>query len=321
VTEPQLQDIEDMPDRLWVERRFLVAGGGGFIGRAVVRALLDLGARDVTVVGRRAAGPSHCQTLAFDLRDRAAVTRALVGARYDVVVNAVGTIDQSTLPTIYEDLFEANFLTALNLVQGLRGASVGRFVHIGSNAEYGAAPCPHGVITREEPQSAYGILKLAATRMVLAEAAATGLPACVIRPFLVYGAGQSPRAFLSLAAAAAAAGAELPATVCEQTRDFIAAGRVARDVLRATVGPFSPGEIRNSCTGVEIRLSEVLAFLKARFLGFRPRLGALPYRRGEMMRSVGVPTRPIAPETARGELFTFLEEQAAAHCARPALAG
>src|SRR5205085_39304 len=114
--------------------------------------------------------------------------------------------------TAYAEAFEANFVTALHLMQALRGAAVGRFVHVGSNAEYGHAPCPQHAETREEPGSAYGVAKLAATRMVLAEARAQGLAACVVRPFLVYGRGQSPRSFLGLATAAARARAEFPTT-------------------------------------------------------------------------------------------------------------
>jgi nucleoside-diphosphate-sugar epimerase len=292
----------------WADLRVLVAGGGGFIGRAVVRELLARGARDVTVLSRHpGASPPGCRSLGVDLRDRAATAACLAGTRFDLVINAAGTIDQSTTPTIYHEAFEQNFATALHLVLALQDAGVGRFVHLGSNAEYGHAPPPHGSDTAERPVSAYGVAKLAATNLVRAKAHAEGFPGCVVRPFMVYGEGQSPRSLLSQVIDAARSRRELPTTPGEQTRDFVRVDRVARDVLAVAVAePFAPGAVCNSCTGVETSVRDVLAHLHARYPGFRPRLGAVPYRAGELMRSVGVPLGAVSAAEARGELFDFL---------------
>ncbi len=297
----------------WGELRVLVAGGQGFLGRTIVRALCAAGARHVTIVSRRPGGaPGNCRSLGVDLADRDAAHAALGGERYDLVINASGVIDQSTSRTIYRTLFDVNFFTALYLVQALQDGSVGRFVHLGSNAEYGNASCPHGADTCERPNSAYGVSKLAATKMVVAKALSEGFPACVVRPFLVYGPGQGAGSFLSHAVNAARERREFPTTPGEQTRDFVSVERVAYDVLRvAAAEPFVPGVVYNSCTGVETRVRDVLGYLQARHPGFRPCFGAVPYRKGELMRSRGVPLQPLTEDQARHELFTFLDAEAA----------
>jgi nucleoside-diphosphate-sugar epimerase len=295
----------------WGAKRVLVAGGVGFIGRVLAEFLVRLGARDVTVVSRRAAEPPPgCRLALVDLSDPAAAYAAFAGRRYDLVLNAAGKIDQSTNRTIYRDSFDVNFFSALHLIQALQDATVGRFVHLGSNAEYGNAPCPQSAETKEQPNTAYGVAKLAATDMVLAKAFSEGFPACVLRPFLVYGAGQGSFSFLSHAINGARARREFPTTPGEQTRDFVSAEKVAHDVLCvAAAETFTPGAVYNSCTGVETRLCDVLSYLQSRHPCFNPRFGAMPYRRGELMRSVGTALYPVAAEEARRELFAFLDRE------------
>jgi dTDP-6-deoxy-L-talose 4-dehydrogenase [NAD(P)+] len=295
----------------WADQRILVAGGVGFIGRVVAEFLVKLGARDVTVISRRAAeAPAGCRVALVDLNDRQATCAAFSGRRFDLVINAAGKIDQSTNRTIYRDSFDVNFFTALNLVQALQDGAVGRFIHLGSNAEYGNAPCPQSAATKEQPNTAYGVAKLAATDMVVAKAFSESFPACVVRPFLVYGSGQGAFSFLSHAINGARARREFPTTPGEQTRDFVSAEKVAYDVLSLAAAPtFTTGAVYNSCTGVETRLRDVLCHLQARHPGFSPRFGALPYRRGELMRSVGEALHPVAAEEARRELFAFLDRE------------
>jgi nucleoside-diphosphate-sugar epimerase len=304
----------------WAEKRILVAGGVGFIGRVAAEFLTRLGASDVTVISRRAAEPpAGCVLALVDLNDRDAACAAFSGRRFDLVLNFAGKIDQSTNRTIYRQSFDLNFFSALHLVQALQDSQVERFIHIGSNAEYGNAACPQSADTKELPNTAYGVAKLAATNMVLAKAMSESFPACVVRPFLVYGSGQGSFSFLSHAVNGARARREFPTTPGEQTRDFISAEKVAFDVLSlAAADTFTSGAVYNSCTGVETRLRDVLCYLQMKHPGFTPRFGALPYRRGELMRSVGAPLHSLSTEEAQSELFAFLDRETGLSSLAPA---
>jgi nucleoside-diphosphate-sugar epimerase len=131
--------------------------------------------------------------------------------------------------------------------------------------------------------------------MVLAKWAAEGLRATVVRPFLVFGSGQSSRSFLGQALVAAGVGVAFPTSPGGQTRDFVALDQVVDDLLSAALDPVTLGQAVNSCTGVERTLSSVLDLIASYYPAFRPQLGAVGYRASEMMRSVGTPYR-LRPE-------------------------
>src|SRR5437867_9815867 len=67
--------------------RILLIGGSGFLGHHVAGALLEAG-HDVTVLSRGAQGmPQGVHALVADRNDRAALSRALEGRRFDLTVD------------------------------------------------------------------------------------------------------------------------------------------------------------------------------------------------------------------------------------------
>ena len=61
----------------WTDHRFVVTGGSGFLGRAVVRAMQSRGATQITV-------PRSAE---YDLRDHAAALRLLEDTRPTVIIH------------------------------------------------------------------------------------------------------------------------------------------------------------------------------------------------------------------------------------------
>ena len=179
---------------------------------------------------------------------------------------------------------------------------------MGSNAEYGIAPCPHPVTAQEAPVTAYAASKLAATKMVLARAQSEDLPAVVVRPFLVYGRGQNPQSLLQSALNAAIEGNELAVTGGDQTRDFVSVEKFCEDIIVIAELPAesSLGRLYNICTGVEISVREVLTLIQTVYPQFRPTFATMPYRKTEIMHSAGVPFRGLTEEEVRSALLAFI---------------
>lgn len=171
----------------------LVTGGGGFIGSHLVEALAD--GRLVRVLDdfstgsmanlAWAAGNDRVEVIDGDLRDRAALRRALAGV--GVVYHLACRNVRHSLGHPVEN-HEVNATGTLLLLQEARQAGVRRFVHVSSSEVYGTART--APITEAHPcwpETVYGASKLAGEMYTRAYCQTYGLPGMVIRPFNNFG--------------------------------------------------------------------------------------------------------------------------------------
>lgn len=176
--------------------RTVVTGGTGFVGSAVVRALLERG-DDVRVTVRAhsplgALDGLEVEHVAADVHDRSAMRRALRGA--DRVVHAAGL---TSLRASHDAQFQAHVDGARSVLREALRAGVERVVHVSSFAAVG--PAPRGG-TADERQvfraGRHGIPYVNATHEAELEAlrlAAAGLPVVIANPCLCFGAGDVRR--------------------------------------------------------------------------------------------------------------------------------
>jgi UDP-glucose 4-epimerase len=172
--------------------KLLVTGGAGYIGSIVAQQLLAAG-HDVTVLddlsrGHRAAVPEGARFVEASLLDEDAV-RAAFQDGFDGVLHfaALALVAESVAHP--ERYHRGNVVGALNLLDVMRAAGVGRLVFSSTCAVYGE---PDTVPMHEDiptaPVNAYGNSKLAVDRMIADESRAHGLGAASLRYFNVAGA-------------------------------------------------------------------------------------------------------------------------------------
>ncbi|MDY7080213.1 MAG: NAD(P)-dependent oxidoreductase [Chloroflexota bacterium] len=273
----------------WAERRVLVTGATGFIGRRLVQRLAQTGAQ--IYAGVRSAdrmgfathhSPSVIHQLIFDLRDAGAVQAAIAETKPQVVVHlaAVRVTDSGVDPTL---ALAANTGGTLHLLEALRGQDVRRVVLVGTCYEYGAREAAEGL----DPSNVYAASKVAAWAFGRAYWRVHGLPVVTVRPFQVYGPGQPDRALISTAIRAALAGEDFPMTPGAQERDFIYVDDVVEGMLTAAITPGIDGESLDLGTGQIHTIYQVVERIWA-MTGARGHIlaGALPYRPGEVMRMI-----------------------------------
>lgn len=291
----------------WEDKSVLITGGHGFIGRYLTNAIGKLHPKQLVVIDKSPSKPFSDFYLYYqlDLCNRNSVLDILNSFHFNLVYHLAGKVDQSVSIEVYQEQIRMSLETTLNLADALREMKIFKFVYIGSNAEYGNAPCPQSSESQERPNSAYGFAKLAASKFVLAKRYSEHFPSVVVRPYLVYGNGQSKNSFLSQAIYAAIDGDDFPTTPGEQTRDFVSVEKVVQDILHITTLPLEHGEIYNSCTGVEISIAEVLHLLKNIYPQFNPIFGAIDYRETELMQSYGIPLKPLDRDQSIGLLKKF----------------
>jgi nucleoside-diphosphate-sugar epimerase len=178
--------------------KVLVTGGGGFLGRALVRQLVQRG-HDVRACGRGRYPELDAlgvETARVDVRDRPAVRDAVRGA--EVVIHAAAKAGVWGDPGEYHAI---NVAGTDNVVAACRDAGVRRLVYTSSpSAVFDAADHEGAFNDLPYPdtfQAAYPETKAWAERAVLA-ANASDLATVALRPHLIYGPGDPhllPRLF------------------------------------------------------------------------------------------------------------------------------
>ena len=112
-----------------------------------------------------------------------------------------------------------------------------------------------------------------------------GFPVVILRPFFIFGPGQDKGKFLPWAIEQAMLGHEISMTKGEQTRDPIWVTDVAGLFIMACIKESAIGEVINIASGSSVSLAEIVGVISATVGNGKFKLGNLPYRHGEIMRS------------------------------------
>ncbi|MGY2339195.1 UDP-glucose 4-epimerase family protein [Pseudomonas sp. SDO5532_S415] len=184
-------------------KTFLVTGGSGFLGQALINRLVQL--PDCTVVAPLRTQPAALSTgvRSLPLSGLNATNdwkAALTGV--DVVIHAaarVHVMNEVALDPL-SAFREVNVEATLNLARQAAACGVKRFIFI-SSIKVNGEGTPPGIAYRADDKPApidpYGISKLEAEQGLKSLAATTGMEVVVIRPVLVYGPGVKAN-FLSM---------------------------------------------------------------------------------------------------------------------------
>jgi UDP-glucose 4-epimerase len=178
------------------QSQVLVTGGAGFIGRRLIRALLDEG-HEVISVDRHPSADRRVRSVIGDLRDPAIAADAVQpGTQAIVHLAAVTSVVNSV--TDPAGTYKVNVEATANLLELARTRGVGSFLLASTNAvtgNVGGTTINEAIALR--PLSPYGATKAAAEMLLSAYAASYGMHAVALRFSNVYGPGmQSKDSFI-----------------------------------------------------------------------------------------------------------------------------
>lgn len=230
--------------------RVLVTGGAGFIGSHLVEGLIAEGV-DVRVFDDFSAGKmtnlaavrGRIEVYKGDVRDMAAVRRAVEGVNVVFHLAALGSVPRSVKDPVTSNAVNVN--GTLGVLVASREAGVRRVVYASSSSVYGDTPAlPKHESFPTVPVSPYGVSKLAGELYCRSFWQVYGLKTFSLRYFNVFGPRQDPQSQYA---------AVIPRFVShflagrppqvygdgEQTRDFTYVANVVRAnilAMRATRG-------------------------------------------------------------------------------------
>jgi UDP-glucose 4-epimerase len=249
----------------------LVTGGAGFIGSALVRALLARGDRvrviDNFFSGKRenlAEVAADIDLIAGDIRDAGSLGRALAGVELVFHQAAIASVPRSLVDPIASH--QVNATATLELLAAAKRAGARRLIYAASSSAYGDSPTsPKVESMRPAPLSPYAVSKLAAEHYCQVFAGAYGLETVCLRYFNVFGPRQDPTSEYAaviprfITAALAGRGVTIFGDGT-QSRDFCYIDNTVEANLAAAAAdaPRVSGQVFNVACGAATSLNEVV---------------------------------------------------------------
>ena len=252
--------------------RYVVTGGAGFIGSALVRGLIGRG--EVCVIDNLYSG--HEENLAevrssiqfdrADIRDYTAVARAIAGANVVFHLAAIPSVPRSIRDPIPSH--EVNIDGTFNVLRACAENKVTRLVYAASSSAYGDTDVLPKVETMlPRPKSPYAVQKLMGEYYAGVFHSCFNLETVSLRFFNVYGERQDPSSpYSGVLSLFMKALIERRAPVIygdgEQTRDFTYVEDVAALCMKAATAPGIAGNMYNAGNGNRYSLNYIWELLQ-----------------------------------------------------------
>jgi UDP-N-acetylglucosamine/UDP-N-acetyl-alpha-D-glucosaminouronate 4-epimerase len=254
--------------------KYVVTGGAGFIGSAIVRALLREGAAKVTVIDNLLTG--HEENL-DEVRQSVDFCRADIRC-YEEIAGAIRGADvvfhEAAIPSVPRSIedpvpsHEVNIDGTFQVLRAARAGGVGRVVYAASSSAYGDTLVLPKVETMSPmPKSPYALQKLVGEYYCSVFAKCFGLETVALRYFNVYGPRQDPSSPYSgvLSLFMKAILEKRAPTIFgdgEQSRDFTYVEDVAALNLKAARAPNVGGKMYNGGNGGRITINDAWRLLQ-----------------------------------------------------------
>jgi nucleoside-diphosphate-sugar epimerase len=295
--------------------KYVVTGGAGFIGSALVRGLLKQGADRVTVIDNLLTG--HEKNLAevrdsvdfhhVDICDYDAIEQLIAGA--DVVFH------EAAIPSVPRSINDpvpshnVNINGTFNVLRAAVAGKVRRVVYAASSSAYGdTLVLPKVETMSPKPQSPYALQKLTGEYYLSVFASCYGLETVSLRYFNVFGPRQDPTSqysgVLSIFMKSILTG-EAPTIFGdgEQSRDFTFVEDVVALNLKAARAEGVSGKVFNGGNGGRVTLNQAWELVqKIEGKSLEAKYG--PPRAGDVRDSQADTTAAIA-ELGHSPQFTF----------------
>jgi nucleoside-diphosphate-sugar epimerase len=271
------------------QRRLLVVGGNGFIGKHIVNHAIGLG-WNVTILSlqsRTEVNHSNLQYINADISNNALLKEKLEENFFEHVVNCGGYIDHTPFSKGGGKVFDTHFGGVLNLVEALNHDNLRSFVNIGSSDEYGDNEAPQIETQREAPISPYSMGKVGATHFLQMLYRTENFPATTLRLFLTYGPGQDSSRFLPQIILGCLEDRYFPTSNGEQLRDFCFIQDTVESIFSVFDNPAARGEVINIGSGKPVSIRKVVETVNSLTGKGKPQFGEISYRPGENMELYG----------------------------------
>jgi nucleoside-diphosphate-sugar epimerase len=254
-------------------KKYVVTGGAGFIGSALVRTLLQDGG-EVEVIDNLLSGHEknvlevrdRIKLHVVDIRDGAAIAPIIAGADTVFHLAAIPSVPRSIDEP--RPSHEVNIDGTFEIFSAAASAKVRRVVYAASSSAYGDSETLPKIETMvAKPKSPYAVQKYVGELYASVFASCFGLETVALRFFNVYGPRQDPSSAYSgiLSLFMKHLIARTSPTIFgdgEQSRDFTYVEDVAALCVKAANAPGVAGKMFNAGNGGRYTLNQIWSMLQ-----------------------------------------------------------
>ncbi len=242
--------------------KLLLTGATGFLGNAVLRALVARGVFRTTVAGRVGTPPLPADvgwSRVGDLSSSTDWTAALHDTRAALHLAARAHILHDQAPDPLAAYRAVNTAGTLNLAEQAAAAGVRRFVFVSTAKVHGESTPPGHPFAEAmapAPQDPYALSKWEAEQGLAAIAARTGMEVVVVRPPLVYGPGV--KANFAALLRAVGRGWPLPLGAIDNRRSLVGIDNLVDLLLRCLEHPAAANQAFLASDGEDLSTPDLL---------------------------------------------------------------
>lgn len=246
----------------------IVTGANGFVGAHFLKHWAG-GGKTFGLVRRGGAlwrlRGAAVTLVRADLRDRAAVRRLVDKLKPRTVFHfaaaGVNPADRKDAAALAKD----NVSGTLSLLEALasRSRRLHRVVLVGSCLEFAASSRPLSESAQPDAPDAYGKAKAAVSASGMAYARLAGLPAVLVRPFLIYGPQDHPNRMLPAMMRSALRGEPFLLRSPREVCDLVHVDDVGAACAAAASRPAAVGKTYHVGGGAGLRLSTLKKLVNA----------------------------------------------------------
>ena len=275
----------DSVENVFKNKRILITGGYGFVGRHLIDVLTVRGAEISVIAQASERAPFSVQEYVGNLNDVGFINTCVDQSAPEIIFHLAAFKERSSAIEAFLPAIETNLIGSLNLFAAAnRLKSLQSIVVVGTAEEYGHNPCPFTEDMRESPVSAYSFSKLCMTHLCEVLNILYKMPFVVVRPTLAYGPGQNIDMFLPALIKSLIDDTPFPMTPGMQTRDYVYITDLVDALIRASTYVKDGGQVFNIGSGQPVTIAN-LAIMVEEMLGKTGlvQVGAINYRSGEIM--------------------------------------
>ena len=270
----------------FLNKRVLITGASGFIGRHLLHQLQTYGSQISTISREKNNDfPKDIEQYVIDIRDTHAIEECIHTYQPDYIFHLAAYKERDENIRAFYSAIETNLIGTLNVFSAAKDEnSVKSIVTLGTAEEYGNNSPPFNERFRERPVTPYSFSKLCISQMGELFFHLYNLPVIIIRPTLAYGPRQGTDMFLPSLVTSLLDDKPFNMTSGEQTRDFVYVTDLVEALILATRNTNAEGRIINIGSGIPIKLADLAGTIE-KMIGKKGlvKLGRKPYRKNEIM--------------------------------------